>query len=181
MTNKISIKNLLNKPAVEPKLDLNFNNANESKSATNIIEKAVTKIEKDEIEFSLNDFDFDFAKDILEPPAKTLQSVTSKNPKESLIEFLKTSQLDVNYEIEFNGSYELAKAFIHRMRVELSRFRAQIIALGKQLDHFHVLTKSIEVQSENRCLIILLKTHKRQRFDAPKALDVLDFLTIKEQ
>lgn len=135
------------------------------------------KEESENLDFSLNDFDF--VEDVAESP--TLLAATNKAPKDSLIDFLKLSVLDEDYNLVFNGTYDSAKAFIHRMRVELSRMRAQVIKLNKPLDHFHILTKNIVVESETVCTITLIKTYNRQRFDTAKIeSDVLSFLTIPE-
>lgn len=140
-------------------------------------------IEKEEIvddlslDLSFTEDDFDFADDILET---TTEEITpNKSAKETLIEFIKTSTFDEPFKITHNGTYESAEKFIQRMRVELSRFRAQIIKLNKPLNHFYVLTQSIIVESESKCVITLIKSKERKKSKKKEEeiLDVLDFLT----
>jgi len=128
---------------------------------------------KPDLSLDFSESDFAFEADVVTDIPKNL--IPNKTPKDELILFLQTSQLEIPYTITHNGNYKSAEYFIHRMRVELSRFRAQIIKLNKPLNHFHVLTKSIDVESEIKCVIILVKSNKRQRFD------VLGFLTIPEE
>jgi len=130
-------------------------------------------------DLSFADSDFDFAE-----PLATIEPAkigANKAPKEELIQFLKTAELDIPYTIQFNGDYNTAETYIHRMRVELSRFRAKIIKLNKPLDHFHILKKSITVESDSYCTIVLLKTYNRKKSNASREIDdVLAFLTVKD-
>jgi len=142
-------------------------------------EKIVPDLSMDSLSFT--DSDFDFADDILETTTKEL--VPNKSAKETLIEFIKTAPFDSPYIIPHNGTYESAQMFIQRMRVELSRFRAQIIKLNKPLNRFYVLTQSIVIESEIKCVITLIKSKERARAAKKKSEeinDVLDFLTNPE-
>lgn len=128
---------------------------------------------------SFDSSDFDFADDILETDKDTLNApVQNLSPKETLINFLRDSVLDEDYIFDFAGSYVQAEAFIQRMRVALSRFRAEIIKLNKPLNHFYVLTKSIEVKSDTYCTVTLIKSKQRKKKIESKVNDVLDFLTL---
>ena len=157
----------------------------ETKPKLNILSHK-SDIKTDEPDLSLDslsftDSDFDFADDILEKTTQEL--IPNKSAKETLIEFIKTSSYDSPYTINHNGTYESAEKFIQRMRVELSRFRAQIIKLNKPLNHFYVLTQSIIVESEIKCVITLIKSKERARAAKKKSEeinDVLDFLTNPE-
>lgn len=143
--------------------------------------------------FSLEDFDFsdesdvmdesdiEFNKDDFAFESDSLKENVVKpipNAKEALITLLRESQFEEPYTIEIKATYPEAKSFIHRMRVELSRFRNKLIKLNKTLDRFSILTQSISMESENRCVITLIKTRYRRRFDNadPEVLSVLNFL-----
>ena len=167
----------LNKLIQRPKLKILDAKEKALDNLTNHIPKDAPNDLLNDLSFA--DSDFDFAETLTEDAPIT--ATTNKTPKDALIQFLKTAELDIPYIIQFNGDYNSAEAYIHRMRVELSRFRAKIIKLNKPLDHFHIMKKSIVVESNNFCSITLLKTYNRKTSNASKEIDdVLDFLTIKD-
>lgn len=150
-----------------------------------VISKQVAKADTEQTEINnpdndlLLDFDdFDFAEDV--KPTNLPTNLANKTPKNELILFLQQSAIDTPYLLQYNGNFEGAKSHIHRMRVELSRFRAQIIKLNKKLDHFHVLVKDITIESETLCTITLLKTYERKKNKKPEVLNILDLLTVNE-
>ena len=169
------LKSLINKPKIESKEGKSFIDLDIQK------DYPAVKNEPEELlnDLSFADSDFDFAETLtVDMPSQT---VINKTPKDALIELLKTAELDIPYIIQYNGDFNSAETYIHRMRVELSRFRAKIIKLNKPLDHFHILKKSIVVESDNFCTITLLKTYNRKKSNVSKEIDdVLDFLTVKE-
>jgi len=144
------------------------------------IEETIVNNEPD-ISFDVDDFDF--ASDILiaknpEDESQNKKTIENQSPKDTLIKFLQTSELDQDYTFTYNGSYQQAESFIQRMRVALSRFRAAIIKLNKPLNHFYVLTKSITVESEDVCTIVLLKSKQRKKPVESKLTSVLDYLSL---
>ncbi len=130
---------------------------------------------------SFDSADFDFAEDILvADTTQIIEKVQNLSPKDTLISFLRESTMDVDYVFNYDGTYEQAAAFRQRMRVQLSRFRTAITKLNKPLNHFYVLTKSIEVKSDNLCTITLIKSKQRKKKleSNTDLVDVLDFLTL---
>lgn len=68
------------------------------------------------------------------------------NAKLRLIEFLKTAPKSQTKTFEFvleNTTEPAAKDYIHRMRVELSRFRSALREEGKQLRPFRMLLEEL--------------------------------------
>lgn len=130
-----------------------------------------------EEELAFDESDFEFEADTLSVKKSIIKPTVS--PKETLITMLRESQFEEPYTIELNATYKEAKSFIHRMRVELSRFRSKLIKLNKTLDRFSILTQSITVESKDYCTITLIKTRHRRRFDNadPEVLSVLNFLS----
>ena len=133
---------------------------------------------KDKLLFSADDFDFNDDDDnSYTIDTTTINLIPNQAPKQALIDFIKTAVYEEPYTIPYYGTYDTALKYIQRMRVELSRFRAQIIKLNKPLNHFYVLTLSIVIESKNKCIITLLKSKKRKKNKQYTALqDVFDYL-----
>ena len=103
------------------------------------------------IEDDLNFFVVDEEK----PTAKAVQ----KSPKELLKQFLLESQEDEPYMFTLQGSSSIGHSFIHKMRVELSRYRAKVRKKGLVVKRFKIFTVSIE-EHNGHCEITLIRTMK---------------------
>lgn len=60
-------------------------------------------------------------------------------PKVKLLDMVRTRKLTEPYEFEIEGSETDAKNFVHRMRVELGRFREKIRDAGRTPKQFKML------------------------------------------
>ena len=78
--------------------------------------------------------------------------------KEQLKRFLRhvMETPDVPYTFELMCTPHDAHTYVHRMRVELTRFRAHIRNSGKQIIPFKMLLRSIEQDALGNCHITLL-------------------------
>lgn len=80
-------------------------------------------------------------------------------PKRRLIEFIRDAKLDKEYQFEITGTVTDAKKFVHRMRVELTRFRNQVIAQGRTVKQFKVHhIKSEVIDGGKKVRITLVKS-----------------------
>ena len=89
-------------------------------------------------------------------------------PKQKLIEFLKNSVAEEGYLLTLPVPVSEAEAFIHRMRVELSRFREKVRERGRVPKTFKMLylkteTQAIDVET---CGVILMKSTSGHAVDA---------------
>jgi len=73
------------------------------------------------------------------------------NAKERLIDFLKKAPRAEGgtYTFAVHGDKEEASAYVHRMRVELSRFRNKLRERNRQVRPFKMLLQSIEPHYQN--------------------------------
>lgn len=74
------------------------------------------------------------------------------NAKERLIDFLRKAPHaeDKKYKFDVLGDGAEAKSFVHRMRVELSRLRAELRDRNKQVRPFKMLMVSVEPSPTNQ-------------------------------
>lgn len=81
-------------------------------------------------------------------------------PKRKLINFLQNAVESENYTFEVNIPVEEALNFVHRMRVELSRFREKVRARGRTRKHFKMLFINAEPigDGKNKCIITLRRS-----------------------
>ena len=106
------------------------------------------------------------------------ERVERKVPKNVLIEFLTATQDGKNtYEFLIQGDAGSAKAFIHNMRVELSRLRREAIQRGRKPTQFKMVKK--EIHCENFvCRVILEKVVEKVL--APDLSGVFDSFCLPE-
>ena len=90
-------------------------------------------------------------------------------PKRKLISFLKDSELDKEFKFSVDIPVAEALYFVHRMRVELSRFREKVKKLSRTPKHFKMLYISAVADGNNRCIITLKKSLSAH--DVSEALD----------
>jgi len=84
-------------------------------------------------------------------------------PKRKLISFLQKADMDVDYDFIVDIPNSEALAFVHRMRVELSRLREKVRQRNRVPKSFKMLfVKSEPVSGSNlRCKITLKKSLSR--------------------
>jgi hypothetical protein len=77
--------------------------------------------------------------------------------KEQLKQFLRHAMTtpDVPYTFELMCTPNDAHTYVHRMRVELTRFRAHIRNAGKQIIPFKMLLRSVEQDELGNCHVTL--------------------------
>ena len=106
--------------------------------------------------------------------------LSQKSPKEMLKQFLMESQMDEPYIITISGNIENGASFLHRMRVELSRFRTKIVERGGVPKKFKIICNSITTNRDAACEITLTRSIKVEVVD--KDLDdLLGVLSINEE
>jgi len=81
-------------------------------------------------------------------------------PKRKLIFFLKEAKEDKDFSFDVNVPPEDALNFVHRMRVELSRFREKVRARDRTPKHFKMLFIKVEPikDDKNKCKITLRRS-----------------------
>jgi len=79
-------------------------------------------------------------------------------PKQKLINFLKNGKLEEDYSFEVAIPIEEALNFVHRMRVELSRFREKVRQKKRIPKHFKMLYIKAEAAGEGKCNITLRRS-----------------------
>jgi len=134
----------------------------------------------------LSDIDFDMSlfeedaeteSDVLET-AKQTASIQRLKPKVQLLHFLEDVKMDEEFDFRFVGSMPEAKAYIHAMRVELSRLRDKVRKMGKRNIVFSVVVVSVIRENASGNLLITLKrTQQKENTAAPISSAVLDALT----
>ncbi len=100
--------------------------------------------------------------------AAGIETKQTSLPKQKLIEFLKNSVAEEAYLLVIPVPVSEAEAFIHRMRVELSRFREKVRDRGRVPKTFKMLyikteTKAIDI---NTCSVTLMKSTGGYAVDA---------------
>lgn len=87
-------------------------------------------------------------------------NVVKSLPKRKLILFLQNAKEDEDYVFEVNIPEEDALNFVHRMRVELSRFREKVRERDRTPKHFKMLFKgAIQIgDNEDWCKITLRRS-----------------------
>ncbi len=90
-------------------------------------------------------------------------------PKKKLISFLTNAELDVDYSFSVDIPASDALTFVHRMRVELSRFREKVRQRKRIPKHFKMLYIGVESTGDNKCTITLKKSVSRN--DISQELD----------
>lgn len=81
-------------------------------------------------------------------------------PKRKLINFLQNAKEDEDYTFRVDISPDEAINFVHRMRVELSRFREKVRERDRTPKHFKMLFKGAKpvVGSKDKCDITLCRS-----------------------
>ncbi len=79
-------------------------------------------------------------------------------PKKKLINFLQNAELDKDYSFDVNIPLDKALDFVHRMRVELSRFREKVRARKRVPKHFKMLYVGAVAKGNNNCTITLKRS-----------------------
>lgn len=105
---------------------------------------------------------------------------SSMHPKTCLIEFIKTAEDNKPYPITIKGNEDLARKFIHRMRVELSRFRNELRELGRIPKQFRVITHEIIENNNQTCTFYLIKTSNQQKTMSEELQSVMAELCIEK-
>ena len=90
-------------------------------------------------------------------------------PKRKLINFLQNAELDKNFNFTVDIPVEEALNFVHRMRVELSRFRDKVRKQARTPKHFKMLYIKAEESGTEKCIITLKKSMSRN--DVSEELD----------
>lgn len=97
-------------------------------------------------------------------------------PKRKLISFLRESELDKDFCFPVDIPVTEALNFVHRMRVELSRFREKVRKQSRVPKHFKMFYISATDKDDkgnhlgdNRCIITLRKSQSRN--DVSEELD----------
>lgn len=96
------------------------------------------------------------------------ESKETSLPKQKLIEFLQNSVAEEAFTLVIPSSAKDAATFIHRMRVELSRFREQVRNRGRVPRAFKMLYIKTETKAinENTCSVVLMKSTSGHAVDA---------------
>jgi len=79
-------------------------------------------------------------------------------PKRKLISFLQEAEMDVNFEFSIAIPAAEALTFLHRMRVELSRFRTKVRNRKRVPKHFKMLYVNVRSTGDNSCIMTLKKS-----------------------
>lgn len=82
---------------------------------------------------------------------------TKSLPKQKLIEFIRSSKMDEPFSFVVEIKLAEADNFVHRMRVELSRFREQVKAKGRVPKQFKVLFLGATAVNEKQTKITLMR------------------------
>lgn len=145
------------------------------------IKKMPDKQSEDEV---LNDIDFDMSLFDEDAEAETVivknqeAPVQRLKPKVQLLHFLTDVKMDEEFDFRFVGSIAEAKAYIHAMRVELSRLRDKVRKLGKRNIVFSVVVVSVVKEGLfNNYIVTLKRTQNKENTAEPIAEAVLDALT----
>lgn len=120
----------------------------------------------DDKEIFLEEKDFDSVK------------VSNPSPKELLKKFLLENIEYEPYIIVINGDKEDGDYFLHRMRNELSRFRAKLIERGQVVKKFKIICKSIAAKDDGTCEIIIIRTDKMESKSDDDLDDLLEQLAL---
>lgn len=83
---------------------------------------------------------------------------TKSLPKRKLINFLKNAVLDEDYSFPVDIPNDEAINFVHRMRVELSRFREKVKRSNRTPKSFKMLLIGSVKNGDNKCIITLRKS-----------------------
>jgi len=107
--------------------------------------------------------------------ASGIETKQTSLPKQKLIEFLKNSVAEKEYLLILPVPVEGAEAFIHRMRVELSRFREKVRDRGRVPKSFKMLYIKIKTEAiidintgspNTKCKVFLMKSTSGYAVDA---------------
>lgn len=90
-------------------------------------------------------------------------------PKRKLVNFLQNAELDKDFEFAVDIPIEEALQFVHRMRVELSRFRDKVRKQSRTPKHFKMLYIKSDEKGTQKCTITLKKSLSRN--DVSEELD----------
>ena len=90
-------------------------------------------------------------------------------PKRKLVNFLQNAEFDKNYNFTVDIPVGEALNFVHRMRVELSRFRDKVRKRDRTPKHFKMLYIKAEASGTKKCIITLKKSMSRN--DVSEELD----------
>ncbi len=90
-------------------------------------------------------------------------------PKRKLVNFLQNAEFDKDYNFTVDIPVEEALNFVHRMRVELSRFRDKVRKQDRIPKHFKMLYVGAIESGTEKCVITLKKSMSRN--DVSEELD----------
>ncbi len=79
-------------------------------------------------------------------------------PKRKLVSFLQEAEMDVDFKFSVAIPASEALTFVHRMRVELSRFRTKVRNRKRVPKHFKMLYIGVKETGKNSCIITLKKS-----------------------
>lgn len=79
-------------------------------------------------------------------------------PKRKLVSFLKEAELDKDFAFSVDIPVAEALNFVHRMRVELSRFREKVRKKARTPKQFKMLYVKAEAAGDFKCIITLKKS-----------------------
>ncbi len=83
---------------------------------------------------------------------------TQSEPAKKLIDFLKNAEFDKPYIFIAPVNIKDAEKFVHKMRVQLSRYRNRVREKGRIPRHFKVLFKDAVNIDHTHCNITLIKS-----------------------
>lgn len=106
------------------------------------------------------------------------QKPQNQTPKQALKDFLNNNEANEPYLITILGNEEAGYEFLHRMRNELSRFRAKLSERGFVTKRFKVLKESITAKPDGICEIIIIQSDKVQVKPDEDLDDVMGALSI---
>lgn len=90
-------------------------------------------------------------------------------PKRKLVSFLQNAEMDQDFAFTVDIPIGEALNFVHRMRVELSRFRDKVRKQARTPKHFKMLYIKSEENGTEKCTITLKKSLSRN--DVSEELD----------